>query len=68
MSQVRDTGRPPSTISAPRFGRLPLDRPKPFVGRLGALPLPLIIVAILAISATSLGVAIWLLTLHWISK
>lgn len=64
MSQVRDAGRAPSTITPPRFGRLPLNRHKPFAKRFSALTLPLTVFAILAIAALSVGSAIWLLTLR----
>lgn len=64
MPHLRDAGRTPSTIPAPRFGRVPLSQHKPFVERFRALTLPLTVFAILAIAAISVRLAIWLLSLH----
>lgn len=64
MPQAKDAGRTPSTIPAPRFGRLPAGKSKPFVERLQSLATPLTVFAILAIAALSVRLAIWLLTLH----
>ncbi|MCK9908551.1 hypothetical protein MXD81_05395 [Microbacteriaceae bacterium K1510] len=64
MPHMRDAGNARPTIPSPRFGRLPLNRPKPFGERFRALTLPLTVFAILAIAALSVRLAIWLLTLH----